>query len=131
MQEWGWVVVLAKATESLAVAEEAFAAGHFNSCASRSYYACFQAAIAALIHEGIWPRGDWTHVYVSSRFAGQLIDRRHLFTRELRDVLTRSFRIRVIADYSLPQHVTPRQAQRSVERARAFVGAVQERFRDH
>ncbi len=39
---------LAKAEESLAGAEREFAAGAYNNCANRAYYACFQAAIAAL-----------------------------------------------------------------------------------
>ena len=40
---------LAKAQESLAGAESEFAAGRYNNCANRCYYACFQAAIHALI----------------------------------------------------------------------------------
>jgi uncharacterized protein (UPF0332 family) len=45
-------IYLAKATESLLTAESEFANGRYNSCANRCYYACFQAAIAALIREG-------------------------------------------------------------------------------
>ena len=50
-------IYLAKATESLQTAESEFANGRYNSCANRCYYACFQAAIAALLREGIRPRG--------------------------------------------------------------------------
>ena len=44
-------IYLAKAEESLRTAESEFANGRYNSCANRCYYACFQAAIAALLRE--------------------------------------------------------------------------------
>lgn len=50
-------VYLSKAIESLEIAEIAFANGRYNSCANRSYYACFQAAIAALLDVGIRTSG--------------------------------------------------------------------------
>ena len=43
---------LAKAEESLAGAESEFMDGRYNNTADRSYYPCFQAAIAALLREG-------------------------------------------------------------------------------
>ena len=52
-------IYLAKATESLQTAESEFVNGRYNSCANRCYYACFQAAIAAVLREGIRPRGQW------------------------------------------------------------------------
>jgi uncharacterized protein (UPF0332 family) len=69
-------IYLAKAAESLLSAESDFAGSRYNSCANRCYYACFQAAVAALIREGIHPHGDWGHDFVQGRFVGQLIDRR-------------------------------------------------------
>ena len=120
-------VALSKAEESLAVAEVAFAAGHFNSCASRSYYACFQAATAALIHEGIWPRGEWSHTFVHSQFVGLLINRRHLFDPRLRLALEESDRIRRIADYSLVRDATEREAWKALQFAQAIVGALRGR----
>ena len=51
-------VFLLKAEESLSGAESEFANERYNSCANRCYYACFQAAIAALLTEGIRPAGD-------------------------------------------------------------------------
>lgn len=51
---------LEKALENLQCAESEFAAGRYNSCANRCYYRCFQAAISALLREGIRPaRGGW------------------------------------------------------------------------
>lgn len=52
----------AKAEESLAGAESEFANGRFNNCANRSYYSCFQAAVAGLLREGVRPadpRQQW------------------------------------------------------------------------
>jgi uncharacterized protein (UPF0332 family) len=39
---------LNRAQESLEGAESEFASGRYNNVANRAYYACFQAAIAAL-----------------------------------------------------------------------------------
>jgi hypothetical protein len=47
-------IYLAKAAESLLSAESEYVNGRYNSCANRCYYACFQAAIAALLQEGIY-----------------------------------------------------------------------------
>lgn len=48
---------LAKAVECLAGAESEADAGRYNNTANRCYYASFQAAIAALLHEGVRPPG--------------------------------------------------------------------------
>ena len=46
---------LYKALESLSSAQSELGNRHFNSSANRSYYACLQAAIAALLMEGPEP----------------------------------------------------------------------------
>ena len=61
-------IYLTKAEESIRTAESEFANGRYNSCANRCYYACFQAAIAALLSEGIRPRGQWSHEFVQGQF---------------------------------------------------------------
>lgn len=43
---------LRKAQESLESAESEYANRRYNSCASGCYYACFQAAVAALLSPG-------------------------------------------------------------------------------
>jgi uncharacterized protein (UPF0332 family) len=65
-------IYLPKAIESLLTAESEFADGRYNSCANRSYYACFQAAIAAILSEGIRPAGQWNPQYVQAQFVGVL-----------------------------------------------------------
>lgn len=117
---------LAKAQESLAGAESEFANGRYNNCANRSYYACFQAAIAALVQAGIQPRspgGQWGHDFVQAEFIGQLINRQKRYAPGIRDVLQRTATLRQIADYQ-PQHVTETQAARTLRRAREFVETI-------
>jgi hypothetical protein len=75
--EEGIAIYLAKASESLQTAESEFVNGRYNSCANRCYYCCFLAAIAALLREGIRPRGQWSHEFVHGQFVGVLINQRH------------------------------------------------------
>ena len=115
---------LDKARESLASAEADFAAGRFNSCANRAYYAAFQAAVAALIHTGVGPRGDtWGHAFVMAQFSGTLIKRRKLVSSSLRASLSALQEARSLADYE-PRSVTRTTARRSVEEAGEVVEAV-------
>lgn len=115
---------LEKAERSLLGAEsEAIQARHDNAV-NRAYYACFQAAIAALRREGIRPSGDlWGHDFVESRFVGQLINRRHRFPTALRSVLADLRLLRQRADYAAAT-VTSAEADRALRRARALVAAV-------
>src|ERR671931_911461 len=92
-------IYLAKAEESLRTAESEFANGRYNSCANRCYYACFQAAIAALLAEGIRARGQWSHEFVQGQFVGVLINQRHLYETQLRRVLSDNQNLREKADY--------------------------------
>ncbi len=104
-------IYLAKAEESLRTAESEFANGRYNSCANRCYYACFQAAIAALLAEGIRARGQWSHEFVQGQFVGVLINQRHLYETQLRRVLSDNQNLR----------------SRALRRTRTFVAAVRQR----
>jgi uncharacterized protein (UPF0332 family) len=120
------IVFLAKAEESLAGAESEFANKRYNNSANRCYYACFQAAIAALLQAGIQPKGQhrqWGHDFVQAEFIGQLINRRKLYPSTMRDTLERAYVLRQIADYQTEQ-VSEAQMERVLRRARLFVVAV-------
>ena len=119
-------IYLVKAAESLQTAESEFANGRYNSCANRCYYACFQAAIAALLAEGIRARGQWSHEFVQGQFVGVLINQRHLYDSELRRVLADNQTVREKADYR-PELVNATQASRALRRTRTFVAAVRQR----
>ncbi len=119
-------IYLAKATESLQTAESEFVNGRYNSCANRCYYACFQAAITALLNEGIHPSGQWNHQFVQAQFVGVLINKRKRYESALRRVLADNQSLRDKADYR-PEFVTATQASRALRRTRQFVSAIRQR----
>lgn len=120
-------VYLEKAQQSLAGAESEFIHGLYDNTANRCYYACFQAAIAALLREGIESRnGQWGHDYVPAEFSGNLVNRRHLYPPNLRGVLERNYILRQTAGYE-DDHVSRTRAGRALERTRVVVGSVREK----
>lgn len=124
-------VYLTKARESLTSAEADYAAGRYNSCANRVYYACFQAAVAALLAEGLRPlspRGEWSHEFVQSQFNGLLIGRRKRYPLPLRRILRDTMEVREKADYT-PSLVSARVASRVLDAAQSFVPAIEEQCR--
>ena len=124
-------VFLAKAEESLAGAESEFANRWYNNCANRCYYACFQAAVHALIRAGVSPRGDrrqWGHAFVQAEFVGQLVNRRKLYSPDLRDALERTYGLRQRGDYTR-DFVTELEASRALRRTVSFLDEVRTRSR--
>jgi uncharacterized protein (UPF0332 family) len=119
-------IYLAKASESLLTAESEFVNGRYNSCANRCYYACFQAAVAALLREGIRPRGQRSHAFVQAQLVGVSINQRKRYDPQLRRVLSDNQSLRDQAD-SRPELVTATQAGRALRRTRLFVAAVRRR----
>ncbi|MCX6024628.1 MAG: HEPN domain-containing protein [Chloroflexi bacterium] len=119
---------LRKADESLAGAELEFAAGYYNNCANRCYYACYQAAIFALMHEGVLSRVHdfWKHDFVQAEFIGQFINRRKLYPSELREVFHRNHTLRMTADYQ-EAAISRQEAERAIQRSRLFLQHVHRR----
>ncbi len=120
---------ITKAVESFDGAESEFANGRYNNSANRCYYACFQAAIAALLWRGIHPSGhrpEWAHTFVHAQFAGELIHRRKLYPSNLRDTLSKTLALRHIADYRR-DNINEREASRALRWAHAFLETVQEK----
>jgi uncharacterized protein (UPF0332 family) len=117
---------LVKARTSLAGAHSELEQRRFDNAANRAYFACFQAAITALVRAGVRPMGrpsSWEHAFVQSRFVGDLINRRKLYPGQLRDTLALTISLRHKADYQADP-VTATQAIRAVNRAARFVEAV-------
>ena len=126
-------IFLAKAEECLAGAESDFSAGRNNNCANRCYYACFNAARAALLMERIGPRrrdARWDHGCVQAEFAGRLVNRRTVYPPDFRDVLTRLSLAREEADYGTEQ-ITGVQGARGLRRARALVASIRGKVTDN
>jgi uncharacterized protein (UPF0332 family) len=122
-------IYLTKAVESLEGALGEYANRRYQNSANRSYYACFQAAIQALLHVEFVPPADsmtWSHKGVQSEFVNQLIQRRKLYPSALRSVLQLNYTVREAADYS-DDFISAAQAERALRRARNFVETVQER----
>lgn len=118
---------LAKAQEALEGAQCAVENHRYNNAANRAYYACFLAAIAALIDAHVRPEGSWGHEYVQAQFSGLLIRRRKLYSATLGSVLSDNLETRARADYR-PSSVSEKDAKRAVARARSFVQMVAERI---
>ena len=119
---------LTKALESLAGAESEFANERYTNCANRCYYAAFQAAVAALDEHGFVPprgrgRTTWSHEALPATFVGELINRRKVYSPELRDTLSRLASLREAADYT-PDFISETQAFRALRRTRTFVAAI-------
>ena len=115
---------LEKARESLRAAENCFALGLLNSCASRCYYAMFQAAVVALEAAG-FHRDAWSHAALHATFANELIHRRKIYPRPLAEYLNRALFWRNIADYDEAE-ISQRRARQLVAWARTFVATVEE-----
>ncbi len=116
-----------KAEQNLAAAESELGNHRYDTCASRCYYACFLAAIAALLRAGIRLADDesaWSHKFVQSQFSGQLITRRKLYPARLTDVLSRLLTLRHTADYDT-DFVSATQARRALDRAHDFLATLQ------
>jgi uncharacterized protein (UPF0332 family) len=123
------IVFLAKAQESLAGAESEFTHGRYNNRANRCYYACFQAAIAALLRAGIQPKsGDrqWGHDYVRAEFVGRLINRRKLYPSIMKEALEQTYLLRQSADYKR-EEVSEAKTTRALRQARHFVDTVRKK----
>jgi uncharacterized protein (UPF0332 family) len=113
-----------KSRENLEAAEDDFVSRRYNSCASRVYYACFQAAVVALAELGIRPPVDqWSHGFVQTQFAGELVNRRHRYAPSLRDVLSDNLVLRQRAHYRV-QQVSEGQASRALRRGREILAAI-------
>jgi uncharacterized protein (UPF0332 family) len=118
-------IYLTKAQATLAGAELELRHGYYNNAVNRAYYAAYQAAVGALIFEGIVPILDrfWPHDVVQAQFPALLVDERCRYPRELRATLKALFDERLKADYE-PDLIDPETAAEAVRRAREFVGRI-------
>lgn len=122
---------LAKAKASLRGADSELTQERFDNTANRAYYACFQAAVAALIASRVAVQteagGVISHHAVHSSFSGLLVYRRKLYPPHLRNMLQELLRDRIIADY----HDTPissARAARVVRQCQSFVREIDARL---
>ena len=115
-------IYLQKSLATLAGAEVELAHGLYNNVVNRAYYSVYQAAVAALVAEGVEPEIErfWPHDLVQREFPLLLIDRRERYPRKLRSTLKVLFDERLKADYE-PDLANAATAAEAVARARTFV----------
>jgi len=110
---------LNRAEDCTAQAESLVAASWPGAAISRSYYAMFHAATAALLHRGISRR---SHQGVIAAF-GQTFAKPGLIEARFHKYLADAFDLRQESDYQPVVYVTNEQAREMLERARVFVAA--------
>ncbi len=120
----GWQVYLTKARNSLRTAQSAYEQGDFDSCASRVYFAVFQAEIAALIKLTEFRQEQWRHDRVQEEFNRRLIQARKVFPASLRSIHDDLIGRRHLADYTA-QHVSVRLAEQCLRRAAEMLTAIE------
>ncbi len=112
--------LMQKADESLAAADLLLTQGYTDFAASRSYYAMFYAAEAALLSKGL---AFSKHAGVISAF-GQHFAKPGLLPGNLHRYLLDAFDIRQVGDYDAPGTVGEERANQVLTAAREFVQAV-------
>lgn len=111
-----------KARENLKAAQILFDNDLFNAVANRTYYAAFQAAIAALIDKGI-TNSKYEHKWVQSTFNNELINKRKIYPSSIKSYLMDLQRMRNKADYT-SDTISKKIANRQLTKAKEFVEAI-------
>lgn len=125
--DWDAALYARKANGSLAGAERALALERYNNAANRAHDAAFQAAIAALLMEGIRGRdARWAHTFVHAEYVGKLINRRRRYSSEFRDTLAFLLRLRHDADYR-GAPIKRADVAQAIRRSRQLVAAISEK----
>ncbi|SRR6266478_104429 len=117
-----WEIYLAKAEESLRVAQSAKDRGQTNSAANRAYYTAYLAEFAALAKLApfrVSPTGG-THKTVVEAFNARLVRRGNVFESWIVQGVTQLSSLRIKADYT-SQDVTAAEAQECVTMAKKIV----------
>src|SRR3989442_3706395 len=117
--------LLGKAEMKLSAARELYDKGFFEDSASRSYYAMFHAARAALAKVGVTTR---THEGTVSEF-GRILVLREVFPRDLGRALADAKAARETYEYSATMEIQRDQAEAILRDAERFVSQVKSQLR--
>lgn len=111
---------LERAEQSIQAAQELTRNGYYDFAASRSYYAAFYAATAVLLSQ----ESELSkHSGVIARIHKDLVKTGKL-TKEQGKALNWLFELRSIGDYGVTAHVSKEEAERAIQAARSFLGAI-------
>ena len=111
----------AKANKFLGTAELALGKGDYDSSVSRSYYAMFFMAEAALLGKGL---RSSSHKGVISLF-GEHFVKTGVLDEELGRSFRRAFDLRQKGDYSVEFPVTKEEAEICLQKAKGFVSELE------
>jgi len=117
--------LLGKAEVKLSAARELYAKGFFEDSASRSYYAMFHAARAALTKVGVTTR---THEGTVSEFGRRLV-LEGVFPRDLGRALAEAKAARETYEYSATMEIASDEAEALLKDAERFVSQIKSRLR--
>src|SRR6266704_4424373 len=117
--------LLGKAEVKLSAARELYSRGFFEDSASRSYYAMFHAARAALTQVGVTTR---THEGTVSEF-GRILVLRGVFPRDLGRALAEAKAARETYENSATMEIQRDEAEAILRDAERFVSQVKSRLR--
>ncbi len=117
--------LLGKAELKLGAARELYAKGFFEDSASRSYYAMFHAARAALTKVGVTTR---THEGTVSEFGRRLV-LEGVFPRDLGRALAEAKAARETYEYSATMEIQRDEAEAILRDAERFVSQVRSQLR--
>lgn len=118
---------IARAETFLYAAEKLFKIELWDDSVSRSYYAVFHAATAALLSQGIVRK---SHHAIWSAF-GQYLAATGRIDREFHRNALDIFEARNLSDYSAKSWTTREDAEESLQNARAFVAAAKTFIEEH
>lgn len=113
-----------KAKLFIQAAEICHQQGHYDSAASRCYYAVYRAAIAALQADG-YLRRSWNHGTLQRMFNEKLIEEKEEYPDQFEMHLRTCYEQRVIADYR-EDSVDKKTSEELLSYASEFIEKVQE-----
>lgn len=113
---------LKKAYQTLKVAKSLYENKFFTDSLSKSYYAIFYAAGAALQSIGIQAKRHATTIQKFNEhfIKNEKIDKEHYLT------LSNAFRTRNLADYELTWEADEEETKDQLKRAEAFINAIEQ-----
>jgi len=117
--------LLGKAELKLGAARELYDKGFFEDSASRSYYAMFHAARAALAKVGVTTR---THEGTVSEF-GRILVLKGIFPRDLGRALAEAKAARETYEYSATMEIKSEEAEALLKDAERFVSQVKNQLK--
>ncbi len=118
---------IARAEGFLHSAEQLFKMEFWADSVSRSYYAVFHAATAALLNQGIVRRSHhaiWSAFGEHFAATGRMDQRLHRYALDI-------FEARNLSDYSAKSWTTREDAEESLQNARLFVAAAKTFIDEH